>query len=52
MDVPASEVRPNGIPWSGVSQTWTGPMSMGMDFADLSPVDWWSLSTTKPNLEV
>ena len=52
LDVPASEVVPNGIPWSGVSQTWTGPMSMGMDFADLSPVDWWSLSTTKPNLEV
>lgn len=52
MDVPASEVVPNGIPWSGVSQTWTGPMSMGMDFADLSPVDWRSLSTTKPNLEV
>jgi monoamine oxidase len=52
LDMPASEAVPNGIPWSGVSQTWTGPMSMGMDFVDLSPVDWWYLSTTKPNLEV
>jgi monoamine oxidase len=52
LDVPASEVVPEGMPWSGDSQTWLGPMSMGKDFADLSPVDWWSLSETKPNLEI
>ena len=52
LDVPASEVVPQGMPWSGDSQTWLGPMSMGKDFADLSPVDWWSLSDTEPNLEI
>ncbi len=52
LDLPASDVVPQGIPWGGNSQTWIGPMSMGMDFADLSPVDWWSLADTEPNLEV
>jgi monoamine oxidase len=52
LDIPASDAVPQGIPWGGDSQTWLGPMSMGKDFVDLSPVDWWSLSETKPNLEV
>lgn len=52
LDRPASDFVPDGIPWSANSQSWLGPMSMGKDFVDLSPVDWWSLSETKPNLEV
>ncbi len=52
LDSPASEVVSVGMPWSGVSQTWIGPMSMGVDFEDMSPVDWWSLSEVKPNLLV
>ena len=49
LDVPASEAIPADMPWSGVCQTWIGPMSMGKDFADFSPADWWSLDDTEPN---
>ncbi|MEQ8827618.1 MAG: NAD(P)/FAD-dependent oxidoreductase, partial [Parvibaculum sp.] len=52
LDVPASEVVPAHMDWGANSQTWLGPMSMGKDFADLSPVDRWSLAETKPNLEI
>lgn len=52
MDLPAAEFVPQDIPWSANSQSWLGPMSMGKDFAELSPVDWWSLSDTEPNLEI
>jgi len=52
LDIPASEAVPEHMDWGANSQTWLGPMSMGKDFVDLSPVDWWSLSETKPNLEI
>ena len=52
LDIPASEAVPEGIAWGANSQCWLGPMSMGKDFVDLSPVDWWSLSDTDPNLEI
>jgi monoamine oxidase len=48
----ASKVVPEGMPWSGVSQTWIGPLSMGVDFEDMSPADWFSLDEGEPNLLV
>ena len=52
LDIPASEAVPEHMDWGANSQTWLGPMSMGKDFVDLSPVDWWSLAETEPNLEI
>lgn len=51
LDIPALDAVPE-MDWGANSQTWLGPMSMGKDFIDLSPVDWWSLAETKPNLEI
>ncbi len=52
LDAPASDVVLKDMPWSGVSQTWLGPLSMGVDFADMSPADWWSLAQVEPNVLV
>ena len=52
MDVPASEVIPADMPWAGVCQSWLGPMDMGKDLENFSPVDWWNLDDTDPNIMV
>ena len=52
LDVAASTVIDNTIPWTGVCQTWMGPMSMGVDFKDLSTRDLWEADGTIPNYRI
>jgi len=40
-DVSAASVVPKDLPFSGIPQTWIGPMDWGVDFDDLSTMDWW-----------
>lgn len=39
LDVAASSVVPQDLEFSGIPQTWIGPMDWGVDFADLSTMD-------------
>ncbi|MEM0944851.1 MAG: NAD(P)/FAD-dependent oxidoreductase, partial [Pseudomonadota bacterium] len=39
-DVSATSVLPEGLDWSGTVQSWIGPMDHGVDFADLSTVEY------------
>jgi len=44
LDVSAASAMPDdfsGMKFSGLSQTWTGPMDFSVDFEDLSVQDWW-----------
>lgn len=47
-DVPASTVVPD-MPFAGTVQTWIGPMDFGVDFSDLSTVDYWNTASAAPN---
>ncbi len=38
-DVPAASVIPKDLKYSGVAQTWIGPMDWGVDLVDLSTMD-------------
>ncbi len=40
-DVAASSVIPKPLKFDGVPQTWIGPMDWGVDFDDLSTMDYW-----------
>lgn len=48
IDVAASEVMPDGLPWQAVAESWIGPMDMGVDFKNLSTRDYWSGADTTP----
>lgn len=50
-DVAASTVVPD-VPFAGTAQTWIGPMDMGVDFRDLSTVDYWSTADVAPSYHV
>jgi monoamine oxidase len=39
LDVPASTVIPSNMDYSGIAQTWMGPMDWAVDFKDLSTMD-------------
>ena len=52
LDVPASTVVPGDLEYSGISQSWVGPMDMGVDFKDLSTKDWSNGADANPNLMV
>ena len=39
-DVSAASVVPEDLDWSGTVQSWTGPMDHGVDFRDLSTMDY------------
>ncbi len=52
IDVAASTVMPDDMPFVGVSQSWIGPMDMGVDFKDLSTKDYWAGADTSPNYMV
>jgi len=41
LDVPASTVIPPDMDFSGIPQTWMGPMDWAVDFEDLSTMDLW-----------
>ena len=48
LDVAASSVMPS-MPFVGTSQTWIGPMDMGVDFKDLSTRDYWNGASDRPS---
>ena len=52
LDVPAASVIPEGPPFSGVSQTWIGPMDWGVDFWDLSTKDYFEAADALPSYMV
>ena len=48
LDVAASTLMPS-MPFVGTSQTWIGPMDMGVDFKDLSTLDYHNSAPTPPS---
>jgi len=52
LDVPASTIVPEGLEFSGVSQSWIGAMDWGVDFKNLSTQDNWNSADANPNLMV
>lgn len=46
-DVAASKVVPDDV-WSRTAQSWIGPMDLGVDFRDLSTIDYWKGADTEP----
>jgi monoamine oxidase len=51
-DVAPGPFMPVDLPWSQVSKSWIGPLSMGADVEDFSAHDWWSLDNTDPDLMI
>jgi monoamine oxidase len=51
-DVAPGPSMPVDLPWSNVSRSWIGPLSMGADVEDFSAHDWWSLDDTDPDLMI
>jgi monoamine oxidase len=51
-DVAPAASIPVALPWSHVSNSWIGPMSMGADVDEFSAVDWYQLDSTAPNLMI
>ncbi len=52
LDVPASSVIPADMAFSGVCQSWIGPMDYGVDFIDLSTKDDWESAETNPSFMI
>lgn len=52
IDVAASSVMPENLPFQAVAESWIGPMDMGVDFKDLSTKDFWQGADTYPDLMV
>lgn len=48
LDVPASSVVPNDLEFSGTVQTWIGAMDHGVDFRNLSVLDYWESAEAAP----
>jgi len=48
-DVPASTVIPTDLEFSGISQTWIGPIDWGVDFKNLSTMDHWKSADPEIN---
>jgi len=48
LDTAASKVIPD-VPFGTTAQTWLGPMDMGVDFKDLSTVDYWNGADAAPS---
>jgi len=52
LDVSAASVIPADNPNTGVAQTWIGPMDWGVDFKDLSTLDYWNSEGDDPSFIV
>ena len=52
LDVAAASVIPKGLEYTGISQSWIGPMDWGVDFKDLSTKDNWESADANPNFMV
>lgn len=48
-DVAASSVIPADLDFAGLPQTWIGPMDWGVDFSDLSTMDYYQFGNTVYN---
>lgn len=48
-DIPASQVVPDDLAWSGAVQSWLGPMDYGMDFDQISTLDDWHSESDQPS---
>ncbi|MEQ9260912.1 MAG: NAD(P)/FAD-dependent oxidoreductase [Roseovarius sp.] len=48
-DIPAAEIIPADLPFSGAVQTWIGPMDHGVDLTDLSVLDYWEAAEGEPS---
>lgn len=48
IDVAASTVMPDDLPFQAVAESWIGPMDMGVDFKNMSTRDYWSGADTTP----
>lgn len=48
-DIPASEIVPKGLDFGATVQTWIGPMDHGVDFSDLSVLDYWEAAEDYPS---
>ena len=47
-DIPASEVVPN-LPYGAAVQSWSGAMDYGVDFDQVSVLDWWDSASSQPS---
>lgn len=52
LDVPASDAVPADVDYSGVAQTWIGPMDWGVDFDFLSTKDYRMAADANPSFLV
>ncbi len=52
LDVAASTVIPGDLPFSGVCQTWMGPMDWAVDFEHLSTMDHWNYGSIGANFMI
>ncbi len=52
LDVSATSVVPADVAFSGVAQTWIGPMDWGVDFDHLSTRDYWMAADASPSYMV
>ncbi len=48
-DIAASEIVPDGLEFGTTVQTWIGPMDHGVDFRDLSVLDYWESAEGYPS---
>ena len=48
-DVPAASIIPQNMAFSGTVQSWVGPMDHGVDFTDLSVLDYWESEESYPS---
>ena len=49
LDIAASEVVPQNMKYSGVCETWIGPLDWAVDFSDLSVMDNWNSEDAEIN---
>ncbi|MFK7762422.1 MAG: flavin monoamine oxidase family protein [Roseobacter sp.] len=48
-DIAASQIVPEGLAFGATVQTWIGPMDHGVDFDDLSVLDYWEAAEGQPS---
>ncbi len=48
-DIPASQIVPENLDFGATVQTWIGPMDHGVDFRDLSVLDYWEADEGYPS---
>ena len=49
LDIPSSDIVPEGLEFGATVQTWIGPMDHSVDFEDLSVLDYWEAAEGDPS---